>query len=265
MPFSTNLAKRSTLDALVNNYKVAAEEIIQAYALLESAKNRLNAAYQSNSNFDTNPRDNHCVGEEGSKFVLKKIKKDAWCTIVERMELRRLLSVKRREELDRQLYEGDTLPEITNENIIAMLETSADNVKTYFDDAVKEVFDYLRPPGSKLKTNTEFELGKKVILSLMVEKGWSNGKFRVNYHRDKYLTSLDNVFNQIDGKGPIKTYHGPLYDAIENTQDGTGQTSYFRFKCYMNGNLHLEFIRPDLVARLNAIAGGNRLKTNTGK
>jgi hypothetical protein len=113
---------------------------------------------------------------------------------------------------------------------------------------------------SPCKTNTEFELGKRVILTWMVEKGWNRGKFRVNYHRDKHLTALDNVFYMIDGKGPIKSYHGPLYDAITDSPDGTGKTEYFKFRCCINGNLHLEFLKPALVAKLNAIAGGNRLR-----
>ena len=64
----------------------------------------------------------------------------------------------------------------------------------------------------------------------------------------------------IDGKPPVKTYHGELYDAITDSPDGNGKTQYFKFKCYLNGNLHLEFLRADLVVKLNAVAGGNRLK-----
>ncbi len=65
----------------------------------------------------------------------------------------------------------------------------------------------------------------------------------------------------IDGRGPIKSYHGPLYDAITDSSDGTGKTDYFKFRCCINGNLHLEFLKADLVARLNVVAGGNRLRT----
>lgn len=262
MILTTDIAKRETLTTLVNCYKVASEEIEQAYALLKSAKKRLNDAFQSNYTFDTSTRDNGYVGKEGSDAILKGIKMSAWRVLVERMELRRLLSVKRREELDRQLYDAESLPDITEENIIAMLETSAANIDTYLVDAIKEIFDYLRPPHSKYKANTEFELGKRVILTYTVEKGYNGRKYRVRHHSDKYLTALDNVFSQIDGKGTVKTYHGPLYDAIENSRSGAGETAYFRFKGYMNGNLHIEFLRPDLVARLNAIAGGNRLKTH---
>jgi len=65
----------------------------------------------------------------------------------------------------------------------------------------------------------------------------------------------------LDGNGTIKTHRGPLIDAIEATKDGTGETEYFRFKCFRNRNLHLEFKTLDLVAKLNAVAGGMRLRS----
>jgi Domain of unknown function (DUF4942) len=37
---------------------------------------------------------------------------------------------------------------------------------------------------------------------------------------------------------------------------------YFKFKAHRNGTLHLTFKRPDLVAKLNAIAGGKSLRGN---
>jgi len=43
-------------------------------------------------------------------------------------------------------------------------------------------------------------------------------------------------------------------------EDGIGETDYFAFRCFKNGNLHLIFKRPDLVRRLNQIAGGKRLR-----
>lgn len=260
-PFTTDIAKRETLAAMIGTYQQATLKIEEAYTILEEAQKALRAVFLDapGYRFSVNERSNTDVGQIASKAIIARIKKDAWAVIVERMELRRLLSIQRRNELDAQIEKGE-LPELTDESVLALFETSAANVNTYMEEAVKEVFEFLRPRQSRYKTNTEFELGKRVILTWQVEKGWSNGAFRVNYHRDKYLTALDNVFHMIDGKGPIKTYHGPLYDAITNSPDGTGKTDYFKFRCCINGNLHLEFLRPDLVARLNAIAGGNRLR-----
>jgi len=259
--FTTDIAKRETLATMIGTYQQATSMVEQAYTILEQAEKSLRAVFldKPGYRFSTIERNSTDVGAIASKAVIAKLKKDAWGVIVERMELRRLLSIQRRTELDSQIEKGE-LPELTDENVLALFETSAANVNTYLEEAVQEVFEYLRPRSSILKTNTEYELGKKVILTWQVEKGWDRGKFRVNYHREKYITALDNVLHMIDGKGPIKSYHGPLYDAITDSPDGTGATEYFRFRCCLNGNLHLEFLKSALVAKLNAIAGGSRLR-----
>lgn len=263
----SEIAIRQTLPAIVGIYKQACADIISAYELLEKAQGRLRSAFcdTPGHGFTVNDRNNYDrVGKKASDHVLIQVKKDAWRHLTERMELRRALSLKRRDELDKQLDDDKQLPEVTEENIVAMFEMSVASLDTYLEEAVKEVFDYLRPPGSKYKTNTEFELGKRVILGYAVEKGWSKrGKFRPTYNRDKYLTAIDNVFSMIDGKGAIKTHYGQLYDAIIDSHDGRGETDYFSFKCFLNGNLHIEFLRPDLVAKLNAVAGGARLRQGT--
>ena len=62
----------------------------------------------------------------------------------------------------------------------------------------------------------------------------------------------------LDAK-PLSVYsNGDLINAIQDSQCGTGETEYFRFKSYINQNLHLEFTRMDLVQRLNEV-GGNGL------
>lgn len=260
---NTDIARRETLTAMIGTYNQACADIRTAYALLEKAQGQLRSAYMDTPghSFATNDRNMYDrVGDKAAEAILKNVKKDAWRHLVERMELRRMLSIKRRDELDRQLERSEELPELTEENILSMFQQSAANVSTYLEEAVQEVFEFLRPPQSHLKTNTEFEIGRKVILTWIVEKGYQRGKFRVNYHRDKYLVALQNVFQMMDGQGPVKGYYGDLYSAITDSPDGKGETTYFKFKCYVNGNLHLEFKRADLVARLNAIAGGNRLK-----
>jgi len=260
---NSEIARRETLTALVGTYQQAAQEIIQGYALLEQAQERLRAAFLPSINyrFEINPPESSGVGERASGITLARIKRDAWHILVERMELRRLLSVQRRDELDKQLERADELPEITEENIFAMLEQSAANIDLYLEEAAKELFEYLRPRQSRQKTNPKYEIGKNVILPQAVEPGYGREaeQYRVNYHRDARITAIDNIFSLLDGKGAIKTYYGPLHDAIADSTDGRGETVYFRFKCFQNGNLHLEFKRPDLVAALNRLAGGNRL------
>ena len=82
----------------------------------------------------------------------------------------------------------------------------------------------------------------------------------MDHYREQNIRAIDNVFHALDGNGTIKSHRGPLIDAIEASKDGTGETEYFRFRCFRNRNLHLEFKRLDLVAKLNAVAGGMRLR-----
>ena len=91
-----------------------------------------------------------------------------------------------------------------------------------------------------------------------MEKAWSGTKFRVSYHYENQLRALDNVFHMLDGK-PLSTYrNGDLINAINESERGAGETEYFRYKSFLNNNLHLEFRRMDLVQRLNEV-GGNGL------
>jgi hypothetical protein len=47
------------------------------------------------------------------------------------------------------------MTEITEQTIIAMLEGTLSQVNNFIEEAVQEVFKFLRPPGSRYKTNTE--------------------------------------------------------------------------------------------------------------
>jgi len=101
---------------------------------------------------------------------LKELKKDVWQVLIDRMELRRILSVKRNEELRRQIETGEDLPDIDEAQILAMLEGTLANTGAFIEEAVQEVFEYLRPRHSHYKTNTEFEIGKRVILFALETK-----------------------------------------------------------------------------------------------
>ena len=66
----------------------------------------------------------------------------------------------------------------------------------------------------------------------------------------------------LDGKGQVKGYSGPLVDAINlahHNKQQSAATEYFHAKWFLNGNLHLEFLRQDLLDKFNEICGTNRL------
>lgn len=260
---TTELIQRDTVAQMVENYQQAVEDVKQAYTLLCGAKHRLKSSFGGNysSSFDPLPSGRYSyIDEKTVATVIAQLKLEAWRCLVQRLELRKILSIQRTAELDKQMEKPDNLPEITLENVWAMLDQTMANTATYMQEQVFEAFDFLRPPRSEYKTNTEFELGKRVILTWQVAEGYGGHPFKVNYHRAKQLTALDTAFRLLDGKGPYESYNGPLTDAINTSKDGKGQTDYFNFICYKNGNLHLEFRRSDLVTMMNKMCGGERLK-----
>jgi len=261
---TTALTLRKTITEIVRVYEDTVKEVQESFARIAAADKRLNEAFTMDHWSSIHLRGAHHRGMDFSdpSDVLANLKKDVWHALVERLELRRMLSVKRSKELEQHLEKGD-LPDITEANVFEFVQFYIEHLDDMLTEAVAEVFDFLRPHRSRHKTNTELEIGRRVILVRTVETGWSGG-FRVHYHRQPQLTALENVFQALDGKGSISKHHySTLQIAIEAAKEGCGETEYFAFRCYQNGNLHLEFRRPDLVTQLNRTAGGARLRPAT--
>lgn len=269
---SAGLVEHSTIEALVQAYRDAEAEITEGYRLLEVAQQRLTQSFTLDGfgSFSTNPRGDCYVGAQGAECAMQAIKRRALRAIVERLAIRPILSRKRWRELDDQIERAplSELPEITEEGIAGIVEGIARNLDSYFLEMVDEVFEVLRPRRHwrrEYKTNTEFEIGRKVVLFGTVERSFGfRNTWRPSYRAQDDLNSLDNVMLYLDGKTrPPGSYYGPLAEAIM-ASEGNGETDYFKFRCFHNGNLHLTFKRRDLIAEFNRIAGGRRVKPREG-
>jgi hypothetical protein len=260
----TGLIKKISAAEIVMAWEQATVIMEKAYGDLEHAREILEGAFGKDAYMYTIPNNNS--GVEGLR---KDNRKRAWRQIIALLEIRKVMSNKRLEELDKNIEHGE-MPEINLDNILQISRGLVDSASEFAVEAVAEVFDFLRPGAgeyNKYKTNAKnarFELGKKVIIVRAVEWRYGGG-YQINYWRRDNIRAVDRVFHLADGAGQLKGYEGPLVDAIQTATSETnymGETEYFRFKCYVNGNLHLEFKRPDLVTKLNATAGagGNKLK-----
>lgn len=263
-PAPSALAHRATIAALVGVYHGAAADIREAFGKVHAAEQRLNAAFTLGElraiHVPVDGYSGRWASWDGVDDALKVLERQVWRTIVDRLELRRMMSVAAWAEMERQLERGE-LPELTVDNVEAMAKGMLGRLPEMLAEAVEEVFNWLRPPYSKLKTNTQLEVRRRAIVPHVIENSkWSTG-LKPHYHAEPRLTALENVFNALDGKGQIsKGYYSALSTAIKAAPDGRGQTDLFAFRACGNGNLHIEFLRLDLLDRFNALAGGKRLR-----
>ena len=267
---STDLAHRTTARELAIAFERAERDVRAAFAQIAAAETAVNAAF-GNTEGHRAIRVSACGDQWRDNFndveqTIEIMTRAAWRTIVDRLELRRFMSIKAYEAMTKAL-DKEKLPPITEESVARFAHDHLARARDYLKEAVDEVFDFLRPHAwtrvGQLKTNTEMEVGERVILSSMVDAGFAAGTFRVTYsgNRSQQLVALENVFSALDGRGEInKAHRSLLAAAIESAANGEGETDLFAFRCCKNGNLHLRFKRLDLLARFNAIAGGTRLR-----
>jgi hypothetical protein len=264
---TNEITKRSNVRTMVAAYQEAVDDVKKAFEIMQNAESKVNQAFNSSGGYDTTvilqPRNAHReVDWKNPKPVLQEMKRSAWRVIVNRLEIKSILSSKAKKEMDKHL-ERDDLPEITYDNVMEFCEGYATSMPTLFEDSVKEVFSWLRPTYTNYKTNSQYELGNKVIIFCLRDPKWM-ACHGVDHYKSQDLIVLENVFRTLDGKGQrAKGYISELELEIQKLRldgDGKGETEYFRFKYFKNQNLHLEFRRMDLVKKLNMIAGGKTLR-----
>jgi hypothetical protein len=262
MQFDTGVIKRESLEVMVAAYQEACLEIDYAFEKLNTARARLQSAFGENfSTFDLT----YQMRYNDTPSALKNfVKKDAWRALLDRIEVKKFMSTADLKALEKSFENVKTIPEITLDACTEIIKGMMNTAPDYAKKMAIEAFNLLTPGRreyEKLKTNkihARRALGSKVILTwAWVEPYYHGGNYHVNYSRENELYCIDKVFHALDGKGVPKGYNTPLVDAINATpvKIGVGETDYFKFKCFRNGNLHIYFKRLDLVKKLNQIAG----------
>lgn len=271
MDDSTTLTRRLNVDDLVMVYEQSVADIRLCFETIDKAERRLNDTFggeQMGRQIYLHQRHGRGWRFDDIDDVLDRLRRDVWSALVERLELRRMMSVEAWAKLSKQIEEGE-MPEITHQSVASVVRGFQQQLPDMLTEAVREVFDFLRPRHwDRYRTNerhAKFELGKRVILERWVrQRYWGNG-FEPNdfcrMDRSQRMTALENVFSALDGRGQITSdYKSDLEQALRETTDGTGETRYFNFRAFKKGTLHLTFKRPDLVKKLNQIAGGKTFR-----
>ena len=261
---------RSTAD-LVTAYQRCEARVRTLFADIVEAEAEVNRVFSYGSEgspwnsairISASDRDGGCDFTDIDRTI-ERMRRRAWGYIVAKMEIRRTMSIAAKRQLDDELEKETPLP-ITQKNVEDFVKRYASALPDLLAESVREVFEFLRPHHSTHKTNSEFEIGPRVVLTFAVERwAWANPPhWSVRHTRDDYFRAMENVFSGLDGRGVVgKSGVSELTVAIRDSGlGGVGETPYFAFRCFRNGNLHLRFKRLDLLKRLNEIAGGKRLR-----
>ena len=254
LPDFEAIAGRQTVAEFVHEYGQAEKNIRAGFALVKSGLEALGEG--------TSLYVNHYVDFEDVDEVATMLRRKAWSNIVDRLQMRRAMSVKAWEEFEKRMRTGEC-PPMTVEIVEGMVRQYKQDLPAMLEASVVEIFEWLRPHDSEYKTNTEYEIGKRVVMNGIVRRSYSTWGIS-NWYRQE-LIALENVFDLVAGKQPAERVNGrskleTAICSIHLSGPCEGDTEHFRFRGFKKGTLHLEFLNPEHVARLNAIAGGARLK-----
>jgi hypothetical protein len=260
----TEIIPRDTVIQMITEVARAQHQVDQAFQLLQHAKKRLGRTLGERHNRLWEHQIHESQLDRAAKESAEYIKRQAWGSIVARLDIRELMSVKKREALNEQLRQGE-LPPLTEANVWAFLEDLYGQLGNLLMDSAREIFDWLRPSHNwrELKTNLKnvFGIGDKVIITSGMESSWNNKMpTRVDSYTEKYITALDNVMHLLDGKGVTKHPNNLITLIAGAGRLGACENDYFKCKWFLNRNLHITFKRLDLIERLNQLAGSDKLR-----
>jgi hypothetical protein len=268
IPTTTELMKPHTIKAMCDASAEATHDMAEAFRLLRRAEQRLAEFLSYPHVFPDGWHHSMYDGANGEpaaktiEEVTERIRSDMWQYVLKQTRVEEMCSNRQKSEFDRQVSAKE-LPELTEANVARLLENLGANLPDMLEEAIKEVYDWLRPRSwvGQFKTNDAFKVGRKVIRSCVMTRRYGGG-FAVEYHAEQPLQALDNVFHLMDGKGVARA-PGNLLTAIGQAGQVTHtqgcETDYFKCKWYGKGTLHIEFKRLDLVDELNKRAGGHGL------
>lgn len=271
------LTLHRNLPAMIAAYEHTKALLVDGFATVQRARDTWDAVFKlaDCSRASLVVRASSCTHYEVREVdgALADLRRQTWSNIVDRMGLVNIMSPERFRALEERI-KRDSLGEPSVEVVQRFVANHMHDLPSIFEENVRFVFEMLRPrprgtdENNRFKRNSQEEIPASIVLSERVQQGFMdpNGPFSLRIWRksdeEEFLT-LERVFRALDGKGEIaRSWKSDIGQAIKLTspKNKSGETEYFKFTCHKNGNLHLTFKRLDLLAKLNEIGGGNRLR-----
>lgn len=181
--------------------------------------------------------------EEVQKIIRHGVDAAAWQHLMSESGLRSLMDATARERWDSGIQKGE-FPELTRANIEATFAQLHGARGEMFERGVIACFKAL---AWDYKTNLPQKFGKRIVI-----------RYLTSSHRGAdELDDLVRVFHVLDGQPEPDHRHGVysmLCDAgLRHGKAGECKSEYLRIKAFQNCNGHVEFLRLDIVEKMNQI------------
>ena len=193
------------------------------------------------------------IAQQRKAFVSSEtrvIDRGLWEQIIEVSGIEKLMD----EEAKKELYgtlQGSSVPALTLDNVLATLENFRTQSFDIFKRSIANIFSKL---DRRFKSHDGFKIGARIIFeSALCESGYWN------YHRGTKdrLRDVERIFFTLDGE-PVPDRHAGVTSLVEQYSRSREilypkiiESEYFRIKLYKNGNIHVWFLRDDLVRKVN--------------
>ncbi len=200
----------------------------------------------------------------------RKHRRDAWMEVFNKMEFRKWLDKKQREEFVRDIQRNGNIP-FTKENIKGTLENVFFQRGRLFEQSVANVFDELTRyyngntnHTEGWKTNDSYKVNKKIVFpwGCRFEKDWRSFRTVYGGSIDIY-NDLDRILCVLSGKDfeechtiaqAMESRFRALGSGVRQGFDNETESEFFHIKFWMKGTVHLTFKDKDLWARFNITA-----------
>ena len=176
-----------------------------------------------------------------------QVRQQMWQTVTKHLDIEQLMTEAVKSKFTTfQAQQGAM--DFTKENVFELVNMLFANRFNILDQAVLDVFDIFTKYHKEnrliiegWKTNDKFKVNKKVILPYFVRCNYS-GKYEYNYSRYTEYMDIDKVMCYLSGHKLENIV--TLKEAVSKVSVGDFgkyQSTFFYFRCYKKGTLHIEF------------------------
>lgn len=264
------LIKRTTVEDVVNKRNAALASYAEAWRLLSEAQEKVSEArgYGDFAGDGTVGRYSHHLDKERIAFhkefrvpsreeyletARRIVDTDGWSYLIGLMRLEMIMDAQSKQEFRDSLIKD--APPLELEHVLATLAALKDGARTTFLRSIANIF---AAADRRFRSHDGFKIGRKATGNRIIfphalrpDGGWS-----WTMDPRPALIDIERMLLILDEK--TQGYTSEIVAALDKAGkhwSGPGavtvETDYLKVRTFKNGNMHVYFLRPDLLEKVN--------------